>query len=103
MHQKYKKMISKEDYQLMKKIVKDYESGAKIDTKSAYLVTYSVDINKEYNPNFGDDRECQCGHSYYRHFDPYEQMDACGCKYCSCYDFKLAQSEIREDKLNSIL
>jgi len=37
-----------------------------------------------YDPNFGDDRLCQCGHEYYRHFDSYEKMSPVGCKYCSC-------------------
>ena len=96
-------MISKEDYLLMKRIVEDYESGMEIDTKSAYIVTFSVNIHHEYNPHFGDDKECQCGHSYYRHFDSYEGMDACGCKYCGCRHFILAKKEIREDKINSIL
>jgi hypothetical protein len=88
-------MISVEDYILMKKLVDNYEKNE--------LVTFSVNVHKEYNPHFGDDRECQCGHSYYRHFDSYEGMEACGCKYCGCQCFKLSDSEIREDKLNSIL
>lgn len=96
-------MISKEDYLLMKRIVKDYESGMKIDTKGPYIVTYFVHINKEYNPHFGDDKECECGHSYYRHFDSYEGMDACGCKYCGCQHFQLSKKEIRESKIDSIL
>lgn len=99
-------MISKEDYLLMKRIVEDYERGVEgIDRNidGPYKVTYSVHIHNEYNPNFGDDKLCQCGHTYYRHFDSYEGMDACGCKYCTCRYFLLAQSEIREDKLNSIL
>lgn len=97
-------MISVEDYILMKKLVDNYEKN-EFDTsnKGPYIVTFSVNVHKEYNPHFGDDRECQCGHSYYRHFDSYEGMEACGCKYCGCYHFELAQSEIREDKLNSIL
>ena len=56
----------------------------------------------KYNPKFGDDRECECGHPYYRHFDTYEDMEACGCKYCGCYEFKLHQSEVRENKLNEL-
>lgn len=40
-----------------------------------------------YNKNYGDDRICRCGHPYYRHFDTYEDMSACGCKYCECYTF----------------
>lgn len=41
-----------------------------------------------YNPAYGDSRECKCGHSYYRHFDSYEDMDPIGCKYCQCYTFE---------------
>lgn len=44
-------------------------------------------IKKVYNPDYGDDRECQCGHKYYRHFDTYEEMRNVGCKYCGCDDF----------------
>jgi hypothetical protein len=41
----------------------------------------------KYNPEYGDHRECQCGHSYYRHFDGYEDNAPVGCKYCPCGDF----------------
>ncbi len=41
-----------------------------------------------YNPNYGDDRICKCGHPYYRHFDTYEHMDNVGCKYCDCMKFE---------------
>lgn len=41
-----------------------------------------------YDPKFGDDRVCECGHKYYRHFDTYENMKAVGCKYCQCGTFK---------------
>lgn len=53
-----------------------------------YLETHKVETTYHYNPNYGDDRECECGHPYYRHFDTYEDMYACGCKYCSCWEFK---------------
>jgi len=42
----------------------------------------------KYNPNFGDNRMCDCGHPYYRHFDTYDNMEPVGCKYCECYKFK---------------
>lgn len=48
----------------------------------------SLNTRFSYNEKFGDDRECKCGHSYYRHFDSYEEMIPIGCKYCGCYDFK---------------
>lgn len=41
-----------------------------------------------YNPNYGDDRTCICGHPYHRHFDSYEDMSNVGCKYCQCFDFE---------------
>lgn len=43
---------------------------------------------RKYNPAYGDDRICECGHTYYRHFDSYEEMDPIGCKYCECNTFK---------------
>ena len=40
-----------------------------------------------YDDSFGDDRMCQCGHPYYRHWDWAD--DYCPmCKYCDCEVFK---------------
>lgn len=44
-----------------------------------------------YNPDYGNDRKCQCGHDYYRHFDTYDEMEPVGCKYCHCDEFVEAQ------------
>ena len=52
-----------------------------------YIEKTIVTIERHYNPNYGDDRKCICGHPYYRHFDTYEEMYACGCKYCYCSNF----------------
>jgi len=41
-----------------------------------------------YDRNFGNEKECVCGHAYYRHFDSYENMEPVGCKYCGCDEFK---------------
>ena len=46
-----------------------------------------VGVLKEYNPNYGDEKLCKCGHTYYRHFDSYEGMAPVGCKYCGCEEF----------------
>lgn len=43
--------------------------------------------DKDYDPEFGDERVCQCGHKYHRHFDSYEDMAPVGCKYCACDEF----------------
>lgn len=53
-----------------------------------YLEGFEIRTIRKYNPAYGDGRICECGHTYYRHFDSYEDMDACGCKYCGCYEFK---------------
>lgn len=52
-----------------------------------------IGVLKEYNPDFGDDRLCECGHTYYRHFDSYEGMAPVGCKYCGCREFKLKKGD----------
>ena len=46
---------------------------------------------KEYNPDYGDNKLCKCGHPYYRHFDSYEHMAPVGCKYCGCDEFVPAE------------
>lgn len=51
-------------------------------SRMAYMETNA------YDPKFGDDRMCMCGHAYYRHFDTYEHMRPVGCKYCGCPTFK---------------
>jgi len=55
-----------------------------------YIITERVVKDRHYNPNYGDDRMCKCGHPYYRHFDSYEEMYPCGCKYCDCFTFEEA-------------
>lgn len=42
----------------------------------------------QYDPNYGDNNECLCGHEYYRHFDTYDDMAPIGCKYCYKYGDK---------------
>ena len=60
-----------------------------------YITKIVVAEVREYNPKFGDDRICECEHTYYRHFDSYEKMMVCGCKYCGCNDFKEASETIQ--------
>jgi hypothetical protein len=57
---------------------------------SPYLEEIVTTVVRKYNPEYGDDRVCECGHTYYRHFDPFEEMYAVGCKYCECRIFKEA-------------
>ncbi|SOK58630.1 hypothetical protein [Yersinia phage fHe-Yen9-04] len=52
-----------------------------------YIKTIRTIEEFHYNPEYGDERICECGHSYYRHFDSYEEMSPIGCKYCQCFEF----------------
>ena len=67
-----------------------------VDTKYIINEPYFKIIKKaekrRYNPNYGDDKICVCGHPYYRHFDSYDNMYPCGCKYCGCNNFKLKEN-----------
>ena len=53
-----------------------------------YLEEIIIKRIRVYNPKYGDDRICKCGHPYYRHFDWSEDNYPCGCKYCECFDFE---------------
>ena len=70
--------------------------GPLVIMDSPYLITYEQRCH--YNPNFGDDRICVCGHSYIRHFDTYEDYYPAGCKYCTCGGFR-CESEYKPWKL----
>lgn len=73
-------------------VVELQSNTTKIDN-APYIETEVVlkAVFKEYNPDFGDGKLCKCGHSYYRHFDSYENMAPVGCKYCECDEFVLAE------------
>lgn len=84
-------MIDEKTYLKMKELIVQYELEQLIGVskqEEPYLVSYTIEKHTKYNPEYGDNRKCECGHSYYRHFDTYEGMDACGCKYCDCFTFK---------------
>lgn len=57
------------------------------DADSPYLEYEYKMREKKYNPNYGDNRMCRCGHPYHRHFDPYMEMEVSRCKYCGCDTF----------------
>lgn len=56
-------------------------------TEPIYIEETVSYVVMKYNPKYGDDRVCECGHKYYRHFDSYEKMANVGCKYCECSNF----------------
>lgn len=64
-----------------------------------YLTVERVVVERQYNPDYGDDEICRCGHAYYRHFDTYEDMYACGCKYCPCKTFTEGATPFTEEQV----
>jgi len=48
----------------------------------------TVTIERSWNPLYDPDAICICGDTYVRHFDPYNKMEAVGCKYCRCDEFR---------------
>lgn len=56
-------------------------------SQQPYIIKEVVHIEYRYNPEYGDKRICECGHTYERHFDSYDDMEPVGCKYCSCGEF----------------
>jgi hypothetical protein len=81
--------ISDDVLQEMKNLIATYSIQKYANMpEEPYLRTLVLVEHQEYNPKFGDDKECECGHSYYRHFDSYEKMEPIGCKYCHCFHFK---------------
>lgn len=69
-----------------------------------YIVTIEdIKTKYGYNKDYGDDKECVCGHPYYRHFDTYEDMYPIGCKYCQCFRFEEITDENREEINNKKL
>ena len=58
----------------------------KLQINKPYITT--ITFGRKYNPTYGDDRICKCGDPYYRHFDTYDDMYPCGCKYCNCHEFE---------------
>ncbi len=88
-----KKIIKKIKIFYLKKNIKT-EGKLMNDKKSPYLIyKYNKKIIlkgkiKLYNPNFGDDKICKnCGHTYIKHFDSWNNNYNCGCKYCNCKEF----------------
>ncbi len=54
-----------------------------------YIIKRTVTYEAVFNPDFDQDKKCECGHPYHRHFDGYEDNAAVGCKYCGdCPTFK---------------
>lgn len=62
-----------------------YDWKKEVEPNLPYLIVSTLE--SKWNPDFPQEALCECGHPYYRHFDTYDDMDPCGCKYawyCGC-------------------
>lgn len=69
------------------------ESEKEQNINSPYLEQVDFKVVRKYNPEYGDEKICKCGHPYHRHFDSYEEMSDVGCKYCGCFYFEESKME----------
>lgn len=72
------------------------EKEVEPDKGEPYIKTLELKEKWAYNPDYGDDKMCECGHPYYRHFDTYDDMYPCGCKYCGCFTFNPVKDESKK-------
>ena len=93
--------VKKKEFERLSKLSDEaivYEAMKELDlapvlieviNRLANAVLSRTTISTEYyDPNYGDNKLCTCGHIYYRHFNTYEGMNPCGCKYCPCKKFQ---------------
>ena len=76
--------ITRQEETAYRKLCEDENPSVKECQKAIKHLLNQVDVmgDAPYDPYFGDNRLCTCGHPYYRHFDTYEDMAPVGCKYC---------------------
>lgn len=67
--------------------IQDIKGFKPVVPRKTFRINRTVHYKDTYDPNFGDNRICVCGHTYARHFDPYEDNAPIGCKYCGCRHF----------------
>ncbi|MEZ0326991.1 MAG: hypothetical protein ACAH95_13910 [Fimbriimonas sp.] len=72
-----------------REVMESFIESRGLGEELAHYIKETVVANPSrcYSKEFGDDRQCKCGHPYYRHFDSYERMSPVGCKYCGCRRF----------------
>lgn len=52
-----------------------------------YKINITIEEQRFYNKLYGDEKVCECGHTYEKHFDSYDDNYPVGCKYCDCVNF----------------
>jgi len=49
-------------------------------SEKPYIIKEKVIKIRKYNPDYGNDRICQCGRPYCRHFDTYDNIQSSGAR-----------------------
>ena len=85
--------------QILKELKEKGSIIYKENNAGPYKLGFEIEITNlyKYNPDYGDNKLCQCGHPYTRHFDSYDDMDPVGCKYCICRHFEEKEVERKEE------
>jgi len=102
------KYITQEQYDAFETMLNSETANIDELKIAVRILIAQVDVmgEKAYDPAFGDNKLCECGHTYYRHFDTYEDMAPVGCKYCghcNCGTFRdSGKVEIWEDQVKRI-
>lgn len=58
-----------------------------MNDENPYLEKTFTVTSKQYNPNYGDDRICECDHRYIKHFELLDIPIPSPCKLCGCESF----------------
>lgn len=76
--------LTKEEAEKLRDIIKDNPDSDMVMLHHAL----GVQLDQMWDESHDQGAPCLCGHSYYRHFDSWEDMEPIGCKYCECFNFK---------------
>jgi hypothetical protein len=94
----YAKSITQVEYDAFREELKVSQPPDRLKAIVEFLLErVPVYGHAAYDKAFGDERVCACGHTYYRHFDSYEQMAPVGCKYCDCDHFVEPAAKAKKD------
>lgn len=75
----------------IQKLVDVYNITSAKLSKQPTISKIEISFTENFNPDYDQDAECICGHTYDRHFDGYDfdsGWESCvSCKYCRCREF----------------
>jgi len=85
------------EYIIVLKIFRLLQELEDLKIQKPYIETYRLTLQKEYDPNFGDQKVCQCGHNYDMHFPAFSKKIT-SCKFCNCRIFQHPLNKLKQAK-----